>query len=209
MPKYRISLSFLRGPDADVVARAETVSLNLFGKPAFPTPPIMQGTLDGLRTDLETAMGAMEQGGTAATAWKDGKRKLLNDGLEKLAVYVEQSSNNDLATILSSGFEVANNNKAQAKLDTPEITKLINGGTGELILGIKPVANAKCLEVRYALVGPGGVPGPWQTAPLFTDSRAMHITGLTRGQDYLVQVRAVGGSTGYSEWSNLSSHMCM
>ncbi len=209
MPKYRISLSFLKGSDTDALARAEDVFLNLFGNPAFPTPPIMQGALDTMRTDLVAAMGAMGQGGTAATATKDGKRKILNNGLERLASYVEDTSNNDLATILSSGFEVVSTNKAQSKLDTPEITKLINGGTRELIVGVKPIANAKCYEVQYALVGPGNVPGAWQSAPLMSDSRNMHIPGLTRGADYIVQARAVGGLTGYSEWSNPSSHMCM
>ncbi len=209
MPKHHVSLSFLTASDAVALARAESVFLNLFGNPAFPTPPIMQGALDTLRNDLDAAMGAMEQGGTAATSAKNDKRKLLNDGLEKLAHYVEEVSGNNLTTILSSGFEVASNNKAQSKLDTPEINKLINGGAGELIVGIPAIPNAKVYEVQYALVGAGGVVGPWQSAPLFTNSRAMHVPGLTRGEDYMLRVRAVGGSTGYSEWSNPVSHMCM
>ncbi|MGH7976559.1 MAG: fibronectin type III domain-containing protein [Limisphaerales bacterium] len=35
------------------------------------------------------------------------------------------------------------------------------------------------------------------------------LTDLTPGAMYSVQVRAVGGSTGYSDWSDPVSHMAM
>jgi chitodextrinase len=70
------------------------------------------------------------------------------------------------------------------------------------------IARAKCYEVRPAAVGAGNVPGPWQTAGLFTNSRSMTVAGLVPGTTYSFQVRAVGGSTGYSDWSNPVSRMC-
>jgi hypothetical protein len=57
-------------------------------------------------------------------------------------------------------------------------------------------------------VGAGNVPGPWQAAGLFTSSRSISINGLTPGTTYVLQVRAIGGSTGYSDWSNPVSRMC-
>jgi chitodextrinase len=36
----------------------------------------------------------------------------------------------------------------------------------------------------------------------------MSVNGLTPGTTYVFQVRAVGGSTGYSDWSNPVSRMC-
>jgi len=38
---------------------------------------------------------------------------------------------------------------------------------------------------------------------------ALPITGLTPGAVYQIQVRAVGGSTGYSEWSLAVNQHCM
>lgn len=113
------------------------------------------------------------------------------------------------ATLLSSGFDAVSTNKAQSPLDTPEIISLTNGITGQLLVSVKPMDNAKCYGVRCAAMGPGGTLGAWQTGGLFTVSRSMRVSGLTRGTDYTVQVRAIGGSTGYSDWSNPSSHMCM
>jgi hypothetical protein len=37
---------------------------------------------------------------------------------------------------------------------------------------------------------------------VYTNSRAMTIAGLVPGSTYMLQTRAVGGSTGYSDWSN-------
>ena len=63
--------------------------------------------------------------------------------------------------------------------------------------------------MRYAALNGLGAPGPWQSGGLFTDSRAMVFNTLTPGTTYNVQVRAIGGSTGYSDWSDPVSHMSM
>jgi hypothetical protein len=44
---------------------------------------------------------------------------------------------------------------------------------------------------------------------LFTQARRMVLTNLTPGTTYAVEVRAIGGSTGYSDWSDPVSHMAM
>lgn len=48
-----------------------------------------------------------------------------------------------------------------------------------------------------------------QNGGLFTNSRNMPINALTPGGNYQFQVRAVGGSTGYSDWSDPVSHMSL
>ena len=99
--------------------------------------------------------------------------------------------------------------RAQSPLAAPAIVSLDNGNTGQLLVKVTPIANAKCYEVRYAAIAAGGVPGPWQSGGLFTNSRSMPLNGLIPGTSYSVQVRAVGGSTGYSDWSDPVSHMSL
>lgn len=41
------------------------------------------------------------------------------------------------------------------------------------------------------------------------DSRHIIFDGLLAGTTYTIQVRALGGSTGQSDWSDPVSHMCM
>lgn len=47
----------------------------------------------------------------------------------------------------------------------------------------------------------------WRNAGVFTKARGMLLEGLLPGQMYEIQVRAVGGSTGYSDWSDPIMHM--
>jgi hypothetical protein len=59
----------------------------------------------------------------------------------------------------------------------------------------QPVTNARAYEVQYK----NG--GGWLPAGIFTQARRIEINGLTPGSAYTVQVRAIGGSTGYSDWT--------
>ena len=100
-------------------------------------------------------------------------------------------------------------NRAQSPLDLPTIKDIQNGMSGQLILTVTPIKNTKAYEIRYALAAPGQPQGPWQNGGLFTNSRNMPVNGLTPGQNYTFQVRAIGGSTGYSDWSMPVGHMSM
>ena len=74
---------------------------------------------------------------------------------------------------------------------------------------MKAEKNAKTYEVRIAEVTSGGTNDPWEHTVTCPNTRAIPITGLTPGVIYNVQVRAIGGSTGYSGWSDPSSHMSL
>jgi hypothetical protein len=49
----------------------------------------------------------------------------------------------------------------------------------------------------------------WQVVGIFTQSRRILLESLTPGTTYTVQARAIGGSTGSSDWSDPVSHMSM
>ena len=89
------------------------------------------------------------------------------------------------------------------------IRDLLHGNTGQIIMRVGAISTARNYEPQYALIGPGGTPGPWVSAGLFSNSRSMPVNGLTPGAEYLFRVRAVGGSTGYSDWSDTRSHRSM
>ena len=176
---------------------------------AFPEPPVTMAELNTALTNFTTAVAAQKMGGKAATIDKNAKRDVLVGMLRQLAAYVQQTCNNDLQTLTSSGFEAVVHTNAQTPLAKPNIVSVENGNAGQLLVRIDPVPHAKTLEVRYALVGAGNAVGPWQSAGLFTDSRALSINGLTAGTIYKLEVRAIGGSTGYSDWSDPVEHMSL
>jgi hypothetical protein len=54
-----------------------------------------------------------------------------------------------------------------------------------------------------------GPTGDWLPSVFTGDSQHIIFDGLTAGTTYTVQIRALGGSTGQSDWSDPSSHMSM
>jgi hypothetical protein len=54
--------------------------------------------------------------------------------------------------------------------------------------------------------GPDGI---WLPSVFSGDSRRITFDGLIPGAMYTIQVRALGGATGQSDWSDPSSHMSM
>ncbi len=202
--QLRVLLTFAQGKDADVESTTEAVSGNLYGNPAFaaPVPPVTKVDLDAGLTLFREKKAAMAQGGTAATAAKNEQKEVLIGLLRKLALYVQEQSANVLSTLLSSGFQAASTNHAQYPLATPAIRSVTIPGPGQRLVDVDVVDAARCYEVNIALLDAEGAPGPFQTAGLFTRSRGIRIDGLVRGASYLIQARAIGGATGYSEWSD-------
>ena len=207
--QLRVLIGFNNEPDHRVEEIAGAVIKGMTGNVAYPTPPVSMGNLQNGLTAFSKSIAAQAQGGTAATADKNNKRDALIALLRQEAGYVQQKCNNDLATLLSSGFDAVSSSHSQSPLAKPSHVTVDNGITGQLLVKVKPIANAKCYEVRYAALGAGGAPGPWQSGGLFTNSRSMPLNGLTPGTNYSLDVRAVGGSTGYSDWSDPVSHMSM
>ncbi|HZF02224.1 MAG TPA: fibronectin type III domain-containing protein [Methylomirabilota bacterium] len=203
MPIYHVSLSFAQLPDAQLDEFTGAVVASLTGNAAYPTPAVSIADLSAAQTAFEAAMTAMAQGGMQATAAKNDARAKLVALLRQEANYVQLTGKNDLPTLLSSGFQASSTNNTQSPLDTPGILGLDNGMSTQLVARVQGVINAKAYEAQ---VKNGG---GWTPAGVFTQSRRMVLAGLTPGQIYAVQVRAVGGSTGYSDWSDPVSHMAM
>ena len=206
MPQIRALLGFAQASDHSLEETAQAVLDNLYGKQAYPTPPVAQAALQAALDAFSAAIAAAAQGGPADTADKNNKRDILIGLLRQLAGYVQEKHGNDLATLLSSGFEAVSTNTSSSPLPVPTIKDIVNGGTGQLIVRVNRVKNARAYKLRHALIAESGAPGPWADALLYTSSRSMVVNGLTPGGNYLFQVSAVGGSTGCSDWSDAVSH---
>jgi hypothetical protein len=204
--KLRVSLSFRKGSDHKLEETASAVLANLYPNPGFNSPPVAQTTLADALEEFQNAIAAQAQGGTAATAAKHKRREQLAGLLEQLALYVQAISNNDEVLLLSSGFKIIQPTRARAVLPAPTGIRIRSGNSGEAHITVDPIQNARCYEVSVALLDDAGTVGPWQTAGVHTSSRNMRVTGLIPGRMYVYKLRAVGGLTGYSGWSDAMHH---
>ena len=124
--------------------------------------------------------------------------------LKQLAIYVQQAANNDLALLLSTGFEAVSTSRAQYPLAKPVIERIVPGMTGTALVTMSREKVARGCEIRVAEIGADEkAPGEFR-APLFSmSSRNVPVPNLIPGALFAFQGRTVGGSTTYSDWSDL------
>ena len=204
MNTLHVSLTFAQFADSELDDFVAGIIENMTGNTSFTTPTVSMAALGTGKTNFQNGMADTAQGGTAATAAKNAARETLLGLLRQEAIYVQGACNNDLAVLLSSGFSAASTNHAQSPLETPSILKILNEASTQLVLRVTPITNAKAYEIRYSTT-----PGAWQPGGISTQARHIIVEGLTPGTVYTISVRAIGGSTGHSDWSDSVSHMCM
>ena len=200
----KVSLSFAKLADTELDNFAQGVIDSMTGNAAFPTPPVTLANLQTAQADVASKLAAAQTGGVADTAAKNNSRQALITMLRDEAAYVQIRCNNDPAILLSSGFQMQSTNRTQVELIKPAGLSLNNGSSGQLLARVDPVKNANMYEGRIKLSD-----GDWLPSVFTGDSQRIVFSGLTRGKDYTAQVRALGGSTGQSDWSDPSTHMAM
>ena len=204
MPTYRTSLAFTRLSDAPWTSFAENTVAKLTGNPVFPTPKVALATVTGTQLAFSIAINAASNGGKLATAAKNADREALIALLRQNAAYVQSVAGDDLVALLSSGYEAVSNSRTRIILPPPAVERVDNPQSTKLGLRLTPVPTARAYEVRISHGATG-----WQAVGVFTYSRPILIEDLTPGTTYTMQARAIGGTTGYSDWSDPVSHMAM
>jgi Fibronectin type III domain len=192
----RIALSFATFSDNDVNSFAILVIVCLKNNLLFPNLPVSIAAFTALQTAFQNAMAASAQGGTVATAAKIEARDALVSALRQLAAYVQSLTPTlTVSQVLSSGFDVVNSNTTPSPLIQPVFT-LDNSASTKLAIYLQAVPNAKAYQMQFA-IGTGA----WQEVGIYPNTKGIVLTNLTPGTIYNVRIRAVGGSTQYSEWS--------
>ena len=198
-------------PDHDVEEVGGSVLNNLYttAKNNFPTPPVDQPTLQTGLTDFTTAIAATVQGGPHATNQKNKKKHALVALLRTLGLYVQGACNEDVAILTSSGFQAASPVRVKGPLPKAVIATVENGHTTQLLVTMDTMAKAKAFELYIAMVANGGTIGDWRLVATYGNGRKMLVDGLTPGTTYAFKARAVGGTTGYSDFSDPVTHMSL
>jgi hypothetical protein len=125
--------------------------------------------------------------------------------LDKNASYVDINCNGELAILLSSGYEAVSTNRAQTTLAAPIILRVQNAGSGVLKVRVQADSNVKSFMGRIKQAS-GSEFGPNIS---FKNSKSILFSGLTAGVNYVLQLCAVGGSSGQSDWTTSGPNMAM
>ena len=200
----RVSLGFAKMTDTEMDNFTQTVINGITGNAAFPTPPVTMANLQAARDDFTAKISAAQTGGPMETAAKNAQRQVILGMLNQLVLYVQMKCNDDLTTLLTSGFQAMSTNRAQVALGKPENMTVKNGNSGQLVAKVTPIPTTSLYEIRAK---PDG--GEWLGSAFSGDSQHITISGLTPGTNYTVQVRALGGLTGSGDWSDPITHISL
>ncbi|MBV9656601.1 MAG: fibronectin type III domain-containing protein [Verrucomicrobia bacterium] len=221
MALLRVSLGFASAADHVLEETAGAVLGGLYANAGvYPAPTVAKADLQSALTAFTDTIAAASQGGTQTTAARDQARGALILLLRQLALYVQTVIQGNvsygLAELLLSGFDAVSTNRTQQPLATPSITRIDNTGAGELTLRASAIPNARAYKAQYQTLPNKAIaaladdpPGPWTSAGLFSSTRGLAVTGLTPGQLYNFRLKAIGGLTVESDWSDTVSHMSL
>ena len=202
MKNIRVALSFATLPKNELNNFAILVLVCLKNNPLFPNLPVSLLALAALQTAYQNALTASALGGPVQTAVKDEAQDALIAALRQVAAYVQSLGLQNMSQVLSSGFDVVSPNNTQSPLNRPVLNMLDNSVSAQLNVFLQAVTNAKAYQVQYS-TGTGA----WLEGGIFANTRNIVLLNLTPGTIYNVRLRAVGGSTGFSEWSAAMSLM--
>lgn len=194
-----VSLAFLGSDtDAELIIHTDTILSDMTGNADYPTPVPTLAAVGTANGDFTTALSAAAGGGVALTATKNAKREVLVGLLRSLAAYVQAHCNNDLTTLLGSGFVAQKQRQPAGVLPAPDNLRLQRGDlSGQLKARVSPVTNAGSYQWRYAV---STAPTTWIDGGTTTAASTI-VNGLTPGVIYVMQCRAIG-SAGPSDWSD-------
>jgi hypothetical protein len=200
---YRIDTGFKRGPDDDANNLTLDVSDGLLNNPAYTKLPVSLTDLATFQTVFAASMIEARKGGADRIRAKNAAKLALTDALMKLAHYCMGETPHNLDALLSSGFDVVSTNRTSGPLDTPAINDILNSISGQLMVRGQSVLNGRLYKVRASTDGGK----TWVDMGTFTGARHMLLQPTTPGTVYMIEVCALGGSTGQSQWSNPVSIM--
>jgi hypothetical protein len=202
MALYHVSLAFAQLPDNDLDTFSVEHVTKMTGNTNFTTPSVPLTQITAAQVAFDVAITGTLQGGTQATITKNNTRTALIALLRQQAQYVELTAKNDPTVILSSGFDVHSQNNTSSPLDQTAIISVTNGASTTLLATLQVISNAKSYDVDVSTDGTS-----WVHAVTSTKSRGIVVPGLKPGTMYYLRARAVGGSTGYGNWSDPVQHM--
>jgi len=203
MAHYKISLSFAKLPDGELVAFAGNTTVEMTDNLAFVNPGVPLAEMSEATVTFRTDLAASLDGGRIATATKNASRQRLINLLRQQAAYVQSIAGADLAMLVSSGFRAASTNRARMLLPQAVIKNIKAPQSTRLKIVVKPVQSARGYEARYKTEN-----GEYIYAPFCTSSRLL-LNNLVPGVVYTIEARAVGGLASYGDWSNSVSRMAV
>ena len=198
----RTRLNLKRLSITDKLAKGRQIVTAMTNNVSFPTPnpPLTEITtaLDELTQAFALVQAAKSEMATRVVT-QDNAEARLDQGLTKLAAYVESVAGTDHSLITSAGMETKASRSAPTLPSVPQALSASAGEhEGEINLFWKAVTNAKSYTIESSQDPATGA--SWTHVGIATSASKL-VANLTSGKRYWFRVAAVsaGGQSGWSE----------
>jgi hypothetical protein len=182
----KIRSSFGKMKDADLAIKALHILTEMTNNDAFPTPFPPLAEISTAFEEYRLALNQVATGGRFLTETKNQKRAVLEDKLNKLGMYVQMVSNNDLPTMLSSGFRLTKAREKVGPIPKASHFRLEVIAVGTVKLVVKGIEGALSYIFEYKKDGDLNWTG-------ITSSKAkLVINNLESGKRYAFRVVGIG-----------------
>ena len=194
---------FSTSSDANLIVLLGRILDAMTGNANYPAPVPTLAALTAARTTFVSAVNALDRS-RASIVRRNDARAAMVQMLRDLALYVQHTCGGDMARLISSGFPAQQPRRQPIGVLLPpqNVTLRPARVSGQILARCKAVPQANAYQWRYASAL---TPTLWiQPDPVTTAS--FTLQNLTRGTDYIVQVRVLGAK-GPSDWSDSATLM--
>ena len=188
MSRTKIVTGFSRYRDPELDQKAKFIIDSMTGNPHFTSPVPTIEEITTANDEYITARSNAETGDRESVAIKNQKREALENLLNKLALYVEASSNDDEAIMLSSGFSISKHHEPVGILPKPQNFSARPTQKSMISLKLQHIPGAGSYQFEYRQTGVT----EW-TIEVHTKSN-MLLTGLESGKEYEFRVTGIGAA---------------
>jgi hypothetical protein len=194
---------FSTSSDANLIVLLGRILDSMTGNANYPAPVPTLAALTAARTTFVSAVNALDRS-KASTVRRNDARAAVVQMLRDMALYVQHTCGGDMAKLISSGFPAQQPRRQPIGVLLPpqNVTLRPARVSGQILARCKAVPQASAYQWRYASAL---TPTVW-TQPDPVTTASFTLQNLTRGTDYIVQVRVLGAK-GPSDWSDSATLM--
>ena len=174
-----VALGFAQLKDSDLANFADGVGGGLTGNTDCPIPPVTAVVLAGHVTAFRDDIGKALKGSVTDTETKNEARAVVVDDLRQDALYVEQKAGGVASKIEAAGYVTVTHGQPPRRPAKPDIIKVINKASGQLLVRVATMDNVYSVEVQTKYGA-----GDWQTVLNTSRMHGILLTGPTPGTTY-------------------------